>query len=87
MFGDTSEMIKIYIVGTDHNFQKGHESYKEAAAEFRQYINDVCSLAHVKAIGEEMSREALAEAGVEKSTCEMLVRLTGDFLLKIRSKV
>jgi hypothetical protein len=70
-------MMQVYVVGTDHNFQKGHESYKEAAAEFRQYIIDVCSLTHVKAIGEEMSREVLAEAGVEKSTCEMLANELG----------
>jgi hypothetical protein len=69
-FGETTEMTQVYIVGTDHNFQKGHEPYEAAASEFRQYISGVCRRTHIEAIGEEMSREALAEARVEKSVCE-----------------
>lgn len=67
-----TETKKVYIVGTDHNFQKGQECYKGAAAEFKQYINEFCRQACVRFLGEEMSREALAEAGVEKSICEMV---------------
>jgi hypothetical protein len=65
-------MTQIYLVGTDHNFQKGHGCYREGAMELKQYINDLCGLTHVEAIGEEMNRDALVEAGVEKSICEMV---------------
>lgn len=63
-------MTKIYIIGTDHNFQKGHGRYKEDAMAFREYVREISVLTHVKAIGEEMSREALDEVEVETSACE-----------------
>jgi hypothetical protein len=72
LFGDATGMIQVYIVGTDHDFQKGQEPYRQEAFEFRQYIKEVCLLSHVEAIGEEMNREALTEAGVQESTCEIL---------------
>jgi len=65
-------MTQIYIIGTDHNFQKGQGCHKEDVDVFKEYIHEMCDLTQAKAIGEEMSREALDEAGVKTSVCEVV---------------
>ena len=76
-FSDMTETTQLYIVGTDHNFQTGQGCYKAAAAEFQQYITEICRDLNIRFIGEEMNRDALDKAGVEMSVCEMVANDLG----------
>lgn len=49
-----------YILGTSHEYQRNDDTCKpESIEEFKQYIKSICLKYDIKAIGEEMSEEAL----------------------------
>ena len=65
-------MIQIYIVGTNHEYQNGENITKEEKLSFKAYLRYICQQYSIKAIAEEMNKEALSEANQISSTCESL---------------
>ncbi|MBW2738265.1 MAG: hypothetical protein JRE64_05325 [Deltaproteobacteria bacterium] len=52
----------VYILGTSHAYQRNDDGCEPSSIEeFRKYLEAVCQLYRVKAIGEEMSISALEE--------------------------
>lgn len=62
-----------YIIGTSHEFQLASTSRPVAAhLAFESYIREVCEANNIRAICEEMNREALRNNGREHSTLRTL---------------
>ena len=59
-------MKKVYVLGTRHDLQKAERRPQENAA-FREFISRTCNSLQIKAIVEEMSREALGKT--DESIC------------------
>ena len=59
-------MNRVYILGTRHDLQKAKREPQENAA-FEEFIAETCKALQIRAIVEEMSREALGET--DRSIC------------------
>ncbi len=57
-------MNQIYLIGTDHRYQNG------IWAGFEPYLTELCRSLRIRALAEEMSREALDEWNVDATVCE-----------------
>ena len=66
------KMIHIHIIGTNHEYQNGENVTKEDILSFKAYLEFICQQYSIKAIAEEMNREALSEVNQLSSTCESL---------------
>lgn len=68
------ELRKVYLVGTSHKFQI-HDCSAEKP--FERMIKELCVRHQIKALGEEMSLEALQKKSVERSICEVVATSLG----------
>ena len=72
---DSMNVRRVVIVGTSHNYQIPPISL--AATEFRAFLGGISNTHLVRAIAEEMSREALANWHVTSSLCHELAIAAG----------
>lgn len=87
-------MAKIILIGTSHSYQvRDSEADLNALEQFQQLLLGLCSQHKVRAIGEEMNEEALAESGAVGSVAqEVAIHLNiqhqfSDPSLRMRDKL
>lgn len=68
-------MKSLILLGTAHKFQKPDLNIDiESIEEFRAAIRELCSSYHIRAIAEEMNREALEEHDLEDSIANQICK-------------
>lgn len=84
----------VLVLGTDHRFQRRSPDFSEAQHQrFAAYVSAAASSHGVVALAEENNIEALAEAGISRSTVEALAHELGlkhrycDPDMKLRAKL
>jgi hypothetical protein len=64
----------VVLIGTSHTYQRSGHARE---GEFRTLINEVSAAFKVRAIAEEMSREALEQKETSRSLCEEIANAAG----------
>ena len=68
----------IYILGTDHKYQRNNAyGSSDSKVAFIRYLEDVCQVHGINAIGEEMSLDALKGFGLKNSIPELFAQEHG----------
>lgn len=71
-----TDIQTVVLLGTSHKYQHPDDP---SSAQFIQLIDRICNAYQIRAIGEEMSMEALQQKQTSKSTCETIANSRGFF--------